>query len=105
MAKNRSSKGIGDSNYKVINGNRQFYKAQKYGNTIGFKVNNKRTGKIYNYVVIKNVKLKKEKEKRAYGLNKTKPTPKAKNLYGVKINKKFKGSVNNTVKIKNSRIN
>lgn len=105
MAKNRASKGMSGANYKQVNGKRDFNRSQRHGNTIGLNVENKRIGKVYNYVEIKNVKLKKEKEKRAYGLNKTKPTPKAKNLYGVKINKKFKGSVNNTVKIKNSRIN
>lgn len=105
MAKNRASKGIGDSNYKVINNKKEFYKAQKNGNTIGMKVKDKKIGKVYNYVEIKNVKLKDTKEKRSYGLSKIKNTQPKKKLYGVQINKNFKGRINNTVKVKNSNLN
>jgi len=105
MAKNRASKGIGDSNYKVINGKKQFYKAQKNGNTIGLKVENKKLGKVYNYVEVKNVKLKDKKEKRNYGMAKIKSEQTKKRLYGVQVNKNFKGKVSNTVKVKNSNLN
>ena len=105
MAKNRASKGIGDSNYKVINGSKQFYKAQKNGNTIGLKVEKKKLGKVYNYVEVKNVKLKEKKEKRKYGLSKIKKEQTKNRLYGVKVNKNFKGKVYNTVEVKNSNLN
>ncbi|MDF1875247.1 hypothetical protein JHD48_05840 [Sulfurimonas sp. SAG-AH-194-I05] len=105
MAKNRASKKIGQANYKVINGNKQYNKVQRYNKNIGLDVTNKQVGRVYNYVEIKNVKLKKKRTSKAYGLAKIKKKKVKKKLYGVKINKNFKGTVSNTVIIKNSRLN
>ncbi len=103
MAKNRSSKGIGQSNYKVIDGNKELEKEQKKG-SIGLNITDKRVGTAYNYVEIKNVKQKKSKYDRKYGLAKFKKTPPKKKLYGVKASKNFKGNIHNTVKVKNSTL-
>ncbi len=105
MAKNRASKGIGNSNYKVINGNKEFKRAQRNSREIGIDARGTRVGTVYNYVEIKNVKMKEKKYKREYGLAKFSKKPKKKKLYGVKIDKNFKGNINNTVKVKNSTLN
>ena len=105
LAKNRAAKGIKGANYKVINGNKEFYKAQEHGQTIGTKVRNKRYVRIINYVEVKNVKLRKRKSSQLYGLAKYKKSKNQKRLYGIKLNKNFQGKVTNTVIIKNSILN
>lgn len=105
MAKNRASKNIGNSNYKVIDGNKEYEEAKKKG-SIGLNIENKTkgVGTVYNHVEIKNVNMEKKIKKREYGLSKIKAKPIKKNLLGVKSNKTFTGSINNTVKIKNSNL-
>lgn len=105
MAKNRASKGIKGSNYKVINGNKEYSDAKKNSKDIGIDAKGKKVGTIYNYVEIKNVKQKPKKYKREYGLAKIQHKKNKKKLYGVKIDKNFKGKINNTVKVENSTIN
>lgn len=104
MAKNRSRKGIANSNYVEIKGNEDLEKQGK--KPIGLTVD-KKVGTVYNYVEIKNVKSSKNKFKktdRKYGMDRFKKDEEEKPLYGVKVKKGFKGKVNNTVKIENSTL-
>lgn len=103
MAKNRSSKKIGNSNYKVIDGNKEYKEAKKKG-SIGLNLTNSRIGTAYNHVEIKNVKLKDNKNSRKYGLNNIKKSKEKKNLIGVKAKQNFRGTIHNSVDIQNSSL-
>ena len=104
MAKNRSSKKIGNSNYKVINGNKEYNEAKKNGASIGLNLKDSRVGTAYNYVEIKNVDLGTKKQKRKYGLDNIQKQEEKRNLIGVKAKQSFKGSIRNNVSIKNSNL-
>ena len=104
MAKNRSSKKIGNSNYQVINGNKEYKKATKNGATIGLNISGTKVGSAYNYVDIKNVKTSKLKKNRSYGLQKIQKNQKKTKLIGVKANSNFRGTIHNSVSVKNSNL-
>lgn len=113
MSKNRSSKKMEGANFVEVKNSDDLKKHGK--KDLGLTIDgSKKVGTVYNYVEVKNAKVKKEKFNESKHRLTNKYNSKNKEIdsrnIGVKIktgksfNRGFKGKVHNTVKIDNSEL-